>query len=176
MAGGLRMSWRTWVVVAVAFGGCDSVSAPPPPALGVRVASPSFELAIEEGFITGEVRLTVTNHGNRTRWLATPSGNPFFLQRLEQGRWRRVWSPAYATIGWPAPTPIAPGEVRSLTFSIYGYRSGPGVDPYQEFPSWPGEYRVVLEGVFPTRESTDPNGELVPIAERASDSFQFVFP
>ena len=156
---------------AVVLTGCEYLTAPASITVVLRSDQTSFEIALEGDAAFGDLTFTITNVGTRTRWLATPQGDPFRLQRFEKGKWRTVWSPAYAAVGWPAPTPLRPGERRNLVVKVYGFRGDEAGWPRSDPVADTDKYRVVFGSVFLTREGTRPDGDLVPVEERTSNAF-----
>ena len=145
---------------------------------GLLTDGTSFRLERVSGeVIRTQIPYSFTNRTGSRVFLVNCLGEfAVSLQMQQAGEWVRAWSPILL-LCWSAPIVIEPGEVYRTTLDVFASLPGGSWQPYLPPPDASTAYRIVWgTGLSSYDPDQYPFGELIPLAERVSNSFTLELP
>ena len=180
---GGRLVERNILSLALFAGGCAAPAPPTPARPGLITTESASHKAVVSATsvrITEVAKFTNTTSDKLTLhpcYQHPPYPLTVRLQRYETGEWRTVFSPECTLMLMLNPPRLSPGETRTDTVRLEGFRTA---NWYPKFAAGPvaGVYRLVYSDVYRTWNADHIGppigvlGELVPDSLLVSNSFR----
>jgi hypothetical protein len=154
---------------------CKGARPPTPAHTLIQTQAKSYRAVISSSSVEVTVVATFTNSTSDKLTLhpcaqAPPYPLDVSLQRYQPGKWTTVFSPVCTLLLMMDPPRLLPGQTRTDTVRLFGYRN---VNAFPQFPEGPltGLYRLAYAHIYRTWNADTAGPRLRgQLGERLSDS------